>query len=62
MNNKYDAQYKKMQGSVTKAEILRFWNTIGAYMEFYEDWVKECCRITPTKKNPNRRLLKRWNK
>lgn len=62
MKNIYEGQYKKMPGSVPKPEILRKWNGIGAYMAFYEEWVKTCCRITPTKKNPNRRLLERWNK
>ncbi|MCU6748568.1 hypothetical protein OCV51_13045 [Faecalicatena acetigenes] len=53
-------QTKKLKRQIGSDRICAVWTTVSAYMNFYEDWVRTCCRISRNKNNPNRKLLKRW--
>lgn len=53
----FDGRLKHRIGS---DRIYAVWKTAAEYMNFYEDWIRTCCRISRNKNNPNRKLLKRW--
>jgi len=48
--------------SLDKGKILGVWNTMSAYMRFYQEWVTTCARMNRSVNNPNWRLTSRWNK
>ena len=56
----YENKYTEIKGDTDYALINRRFETTGAYMRFCEDWIRTCCRLSKTKGNPNRRLMKRW--
>lgn len=55
-------QTKRLKRRIGSDRIYAVWKTAAEYMNFYEDWVKTCCRISLNENNPNRKLLERWEK
>lgn len=45
-----------------KSKILGVWNTMSAYMCFYQEWVTTCAKMNRSVNNPNWWLTSRWNK
>ena len=60
--SEHDESYKRMQEKPDYQTIVKRWKTMRNYLSFYEDWIKTCCAISKSKKNPNRALLEAWKR
>ena len=60
--SKYDQQYTKMGGKPDIKRALEIFNVMSDYMIFYENWIHTCATLNRSVSNPNRMLVRRWNK
>lgn len=60
--SKYDTQYDKMGGKPDIKRALEIFNVMSDYMIFHENWIYTCATLNRCVSNPNRMLVRRWNK
>lgn len=60
--SRWDEQYARMGGKPDVKRAMEIFNIMVDYIEFYEYWIYTCAALNRSIRNPNRALVRRWNR